>query len=316
MAISEEAVIAIYRYVLGREPESTAVVEHQASAYQTVEDFRRAVIKSEEFYNQYRQLGIPQFPEDKWVRTDIRDGLLIWVNLRDSFVSQGCLRNNWEEPVVDFILSHLQKGHEFIDIGAHIGWFTLITAQRLKLLGGGHVTSFEPRNDLHAMATRSIHENNLQEIVTLHQRTLGDKDSELSLGQAQYNAVVINSPARGGYAGDDHEAGRIVRLDDIPLSGKPGVIRCDAGGAEGLIFKGGQAMLQRHQPLIVTKLDISRLSSASRMTADYFLAWMKAIGYSCFLLADGGTAGHPIQMASDSGDLAANVVFLPRQVVE
>lgn len=311
MPISDADVIAVYRYVLGREPENRDVVELHAKAYGSVEEFRRAAIKSEEFFSQAMQLGVPYFPEDKWVKTDIRDGLSMWVNLRDPHVSRACLHNNWEEPVVQFILSHLKKDDGFIDIGANIGWFSLIAGQRLKSLGGGQVVAFEPRSDLNTITLRSIHDNGLQDTVTLHRLALADKDGELELAWNNDNAAATYLATQGVHEGGYHETVRVGRLDDVPLSAVPTVIKSDAEGAEGLLFKGGQKVLLKYRPIIVAEFNIPRLPVVSGMTPDYFLSWMKTTGYDCFLLTEEGTIGKRILVASDSPDEAANVVFKP-----
>lgn len=311
MPISEADVIAVYRYVLGREPESQEVVALHAGAYRSVEECRQAAIRSEEFLSQAMRLGVPYFPEDKWVKTDIRNGLGMWVNLRDPHVSRACLHDNWEEPVVSFVLSHLKKGDGFIDIGANIGWFSLIAGQRLKNLGGGQVVAFEPRSDLNTITSRSIHDNGLQDIVTLHRLALADKDGELELAWNNDNAAATYLATQGVHEGGYHETVRVGRLDDVPIAATPTIIKSDAEGAEGLVFKGGQQLLLKHRPIIVSEFNIPRLPVVSGMTADYFLSWMKANGYNCFLLTEEGAIGQPILSASASPDPAANVVFKP-----
>lgn len=311
MPISEESVIAVYRYVLGREPESREIVLDHAKNYQSVDEFRRAVITSPEFHAQYLQFGSPEFAHDKWVKTDIRDGLSMWVNLRDAHVSRACLMDNWEEPVVQFILSRLQKGDGFIDVGANIGWFSLIVGQRLKTLGGGQVTGFEPRSDLHTIASRSIRENSLDEFVTLHKLALADADGELELAWNEDNAATTYLATQGVHAGGRHEIAKVVRLDGMPLPIAPSIIKSDAEGAEGLLFKGGEKLLRQYRPIIVAELNIPRLPVVSGMSADDFLAWMKSVGYDCFLLTDQGTVGSLVVTAADTNDPAANIVLLP-----
>ena len=121
---------------------------------------------------------------------EIRNGLSIWVNLHDMHVSLACLYDSWENGVVAFILRRIGKGDVFIDIGANIGWFTLLVAQRLRELGAGHVVAFEPRSDLHKMAARSVHDSGLDGFVTLHRLALGDQDGDMELAWNDDNAAA------------------------------------------------------------------------------------------------------------------------------
>src|SRR5580658_2119 len=102
-----------------------------------------------------------------------------------------------------------------------------------------------------------------------------------------------------------------MRMDDIDFPGPVRLIKSDAEGAEALLFSGGQRLLREHCPVIVAELNIPRLPVVSGVSADAFLASMRDAGYSCRLLSDSGKAGRFVETASDSNDVAANVVFLP-----
>ena len=82
-------------------------------------------------------------PVPKWVCTELRDGLKLWVDLADIGVSAGCLLNDWEPSTTAFILAALGPGDVFVDVGANIGWFTILAAHRVGV--SGHVWAFEPR---------------------------------------------------------------------------------------------------------------------------------------------------------------------------
>jgi FkbM family methyltransferase len=313
MPVPRDAIVDLYRYILGREPESADVVESMAEQYASVAEARLATLRCKEFANQLTSLGVATFAKDKWVKTDIRNGLSMWVNLGDPYVSRACLYDSWEEPVVRFILGRLAKGDVFVDIGANIGWFTLLAAQKFRELGAGHVVSFEPRSDLFKNMERSVRENALDQYVSLYQMALADRAGPIELAWNESNPAASYIATNGLNPGGRHETVRSIRMDDVDFPGPVRLIKSDAEGAEALLFAGGQRLLRERCPVIVAELNIPRLPVVSGVSADAFLASMRDAGYSCRLLSDSGQAGPFVQTASDSNDVAANVVFFPNR---
>ena len=237
MPIPRETVIEIYRYILGREPESAAVVESKAQQYASTTEARLATLRCKEFANQLTSLGITTIRREKWVKTDIRNRLSMWVNLGDPYVSRACLDDSWEEPVVKFILGRLAKGDVFVDIGANIGWFTLLAAQKIRELGAGHVVSFEPRSDLFRNMERSVRENALDQYVTLYQMALADRAGTIELAWNDDNHAASYLATKGVHSGGHHETVRVIRMDDVDLPAPVRLIKSDAEGAEARFFR-------------------------------------------------------------------------------
>jgi tRNA G37 N-methylase Trm5 len=156
--INEEIVRLAYQLILGREPESEAAVRsHQHLG--TIARLRRAMIDSQEFRSKMQQMQYSA--GSKWVAVDVLDQFVQWVDLHDRYVSQGWFNNNWEPSETAYFISKLQKGDTVLDIGANIGWFTLVAAKHVGM--HGHIHSFEPRPDTLRMLKRTIHDNRLQD---------------------------------------------------------------------------------------------------------------------------------------------------------
>ena len=113
----------------------------------------------------------PLWPKDKWVGADLH-GLRIWLNLNDSHIAVGVLREDWEEQIVGFMLSSLKPGSTLVDVGANIGVYTL---QGARAVGpGGKVFAFEPRSDTYQMLCRSIRENGFEDRCVPSKKGLSD----------------------------------------------------------------------------------------------------------------------------------------------
>lgn len=136
---SDEAIWG-YRYILGRDPEDGSVLDRHMRAYPNWHNFRQALLNSSEF----TRSRIERSPESKWVASSILAGeRLIWLDLADNYVSRGCLFDSYEPVETDLVRRHLAAGDVFFDIGANIGWFSLLAS---TIVGpSGHVHAFEPR---------------------------------------------------------------------------------------------------------------------------------------------------------------------------
>ena len=98
-------------------------------------------------------------------------------SLRDSGV--------WEPYESSLVLALLQPGQVFVDVGANIGYFSLLAASRVG--EGGAVFAFEPDAVNFALLTRSIELNGPQGIVEATQAGLAASDGEAQLYLSEDN---------------------------------------------------------------------------------------------------------------------------------
>ena len=145
MAGKEEVVWA-YRYLLGRDPENDAVIALHSvnpdwvairSKFMESQEYKRSL----EIY--IREAGLHAIGH-KWVLAPVMGGQRrMWIDLGDRYVSRGCLADNYEPQESAFIRQHLKAGDVFLDIGANIGWYTVLAS---TIVGEtGSIFAFEPR---------------------------------------------------------------------------------------------------------------------------------------------------------------------------
>lgn len=171
--ITREDVITGFRMILGREPESEEAIKAHLSLGD-LESLGKTLIASQEFRSKYLQ---SQFNESKWAATQVLDKYFMWVDLHDRYVSHGCLNNNWEPDETSFFISRLHEGDTVLDIGANIGWFTLVAAKYVGPTGTVH--SFEPRPITFSMLARTIAQNGLRSFVHPWEYALSEETGEL-----------------------------------------------------------------------------------------------------------------------------------------
>lgn len=154
------------------------------------------------------------------------------------------------EPLVqDFLAQHLQPGHVFYDVGACVGFFSLIAA---RLVGdAGRVVAFEPftanADALDANARMNRFYN-----VQIVRAALSNFDGSavLNLGQSRLDGRLSNdAPGRSGETVDVS----VSQIDSLDLA-PPTVVKIDAEGAELDVLAGMRKTVAAYRPTIICEM--------------------------------------------------------------
>lgn len=303
--LSRDCVEWGYRLILGRDPESEGVISEKM----TCEDYRDLsgqLIYSDEFISKQ-----PSFmpPLNKWVMAESELGFKIWVNLADTAISWEILRNRFESAEVAFVKSHIRAGDVIIDIGANIGFFSMLFS---KLVGPtGRVIGFEPMPFLFERAAMSARENNFDR-CEIHNVALA---SEAGIAHLVY---APGSPNWGGsflsFGGSilpDHAA---VPVSVQPLAKYVGdldvkLVKIDVEGGEFFVISSALDFFRRARPIILSEIHSDQLRRVSGVSAKQYVTLIASAGYDCFELKDDGGLGK--QLTGDEEITVTNVVFLP-----
>ena len=154
----------------------------------------------------------------------------------------------WEPVQTRLFESLLQSGMVFVDVGAHVGYYTLLGARRV--LPNGRVYAFEPAPDSFRALTRNIAQNGFSNVTA----------EPMAVSRASGSAIFTlsecdsasHSLARSLHAGRQIEV-PTISLDDYfaGREAKLGVVKIDAEGAELAILEGMQQILARNPELIL-----------------------------------------------------------------
>ena len=256
------------------------------------------------------KLKSQSYQNNTWVITEIDNDILQWVALNDMGVSYHCIKGNYELSETHFIKSNLNEGMTFVDIGANIGWFTLIAA---KAVGPkGRVYAFEPRTYLYKYLLKSIKLNNF-DWVKAYNYALGDKDQILHIGWGKKNEnlggtwLITSDEVRSELTEHDFERIEVKRLDQLLQNCSVDLIKIDIEGAEYLAIKGAEQIISESKPTILSEISPTLLKKISGITAEQYIDYMKRLGYECYSLTN-GTIGSPI--IPNSIKEIINVIFI------
>jgi FkbM family methyltransferase len=235
-------------------------------------------------------------------------GVSFWVRLGDG-ISMYAIRSDRDDAATNLVLSHLTPGGTFLDVGANTGWFALRAANRYRELGGGTVHAFEPQSVMFELITRSIAENDLGDILTLHNCALGNEEKTVWMATPAFNSggslvrfkeVKESSPVK------------MTRLDALDLDvDRVDIMKVDIEGSEPLFMEGATEFLRRYRPKIYSELHPKKLEWVSKRSREDYLDQMEALGYRALALSPAGqTAPFDRAELSDTRRLL-DVIFEP-----
>ena len=236
--------------------------------------------------------------------------------LRRTFMAYA-LRRTHEPATTQLFKEVVRPGDVVVDLGANMGYFTLLAA---RLVGSeGRVFAFEPEPTNFAHLTRNI-ELNAYRQVTAYQKAVSDRYGSAKLFICTYDSghhTINQFDGIAAYARGRPATAEWVEIDTVPLdeflgeaAARVGVLKMDIEGAEALALDGMRRILTENRglrvfteffPLLLTKMGSSPDAYARRLIHDFGFT-VYAIGQD-YSLARTGQGLIPIRSAGDLGVL-------------
>ncbi len=215
----------------------------------------------------------------------------IYVDTLDTISAPHLLLEGvWEGWIAKFlhsVVKDLPRG-SFVDVGAHLGWYTLLAHQ---LLGEDRqVYAFEPNPRVHELLNRTLHINGLAKRTHLYPYALANEN-----GMARFevpntwsaNARIID-PGAAAYDGPGmvekghNAAGQESTYTSVPMRtldsvmaglGPVDFIKIDAEGAESRVLRGAENVLDANPriQLLVEHHDKGKLLEEEVRTMDWLI---------------------------------------------
>jgi FkbM family methyltransferase len=162
-------------------------------------------------------------------------------------------------PVQDALTRVLKPGAVFWDIGAHVGFFTILAS---RLVGSiGRVHAFEPM-PLNLKRLGKSAELNGTDNVTVHGIAVGGTNGSAQLYGHRANAMWTLVAER---ANTDGVTVRCRTIDSLASElGDPEVIKVDVEGAELDLLRGGLATIQLAKPTLVVEFAAPEFVDSAR----------------------------------------------------
>jgi FkbM family methyltransferase len=187
-----------------------------------------------------------------WVQIQKGPAAGLWMRLNPR-TGGNAFAGGGEPEVQRALQDYLRPAMTFYDIGANIGFFSLLAA---RLVGPtGRVTSFEADPEVAARLREHIARNNFSQVTVVEKAVWSGQQAVPFL---RTDPGV--SPDRGlGHVVSTASAGTIevegVSLDDyIAAYPAPDFLKCDVEGAELEVFRGAHRLLREKRPGILCEM--------------------------------------------------------------
>jgi FkbM family methyltransferase len=199
----------------------------------------------------------PVYVGDHTALVATRWGAKMLVDTRDAMVAPWLLLDGlWESTVTQWLQQTLAPGQIFVDVGANIGYFTLLGA---SLVGpDGQCVGVEAHPHLAELLQRNVIINGFHGYVTTYHRAAWSEATELKLHMRRNFASNSSIGSIGSDAleqlGDTETTVVVdaVPLDDL-LAHLPhiDVMKVDVEGAEVQVFSGLKRILRANPRLTI-----------------------------------------------------------------
>ncbi len=261
---TEEDIYYCFRLLLGRNPGKTEWSSHRHLVNNELVNVVSKYLSSPEFKG--RKLNDLASSEHRLVDLD---DFRMYVSLSDIDVGLHIEKSKSYEPNVTGALKELLRpGMTFIDIGANIGFFSLLAAYHIGPKGRVH--AFEPFQynlKLLYLNTRINHFEN----VAIYPFALADKNGLVGYDNSASNGQIS--------AIDDDLSGVMattltycVRMDDVLKDmDRMDIIKIDIEGAEYLALSGGRLLLSKFTPVVLSEFSPFALEVVSKVSGKEYL---------------------------------------------
>jgi FkbM family methyltransferase len=194
---------------------------------------------------------------------------------------------NNELPVQQALVAHLRADSVFYDVGANVGFLTVLGA---RLVGPrGSVYAFEPV-PANAVYVRQNAQANRFSQVQVIEKAVSNFSGKGALNLAKYSggAALALASVEPPPDVDGTQQVDIVTIDGlIEHHGlkPPAVVKIDVEGAELEVLEGMAATTKRYRPVIIVEVDAAEAEPLQRKQAACE-QWLRNQGYSVQELPD------------------------------
>jgi FkbM family methyltransferase len=209
-----------------------------------------------------------------------RFGFKMELELRDWVDQHIYVTGNYEDTTAMAIEALLQPGDSCVDIGANVGFFTLLMAKRVG--SNGSVWAFEPSSETRRRLVHNLALNRVTH-VTVCDEAVSDVDGTQIFfgGRHDQSGIASLRPIQGSTA--SYEVRTCKLTSSIPQSMTPRLIKIDIEGAEHLALRGMSPLLQAERPDIVLEMSDHFLREMGSSSGEVH-AFLSGFGYEMYVI--------------------------------
>lgn len=220
--------------------------------------------------NNIRRKLKPEFIVTKYNHT-------IFLDKNDSL--RLSIRGEWDVSEAKIMEDLIKEGDVVVDIGANIGYFTLILS---KLVGErGHVYSFEPDPENFYLLKKNV------EVNSIHNVTLINKAVSDITGDVEFYSNIDDTSMSSLYKLTKSHTSikcKSIKLDDYfkDIKKKIGFIKIDVEGAEGFATNGARSFFEKNKDIKMITEIVPPLIEKSGFGHKNYIEMLKQLGFKLY----------------------------------
>ncbi|WP_413934479.1 FkbM family methyltransferase [Nitrospira sp. BLG_1] len=179
------------------------------------------------------------------------------IDYRSDLFERIVIDGHYEPDLVRFCKKYLVGRRDVLDIGANIGFYTVMFAKNLH---GRRVVAVEPTQNALKRLRTNITLNHVEDRVVVYEGVVTDKAEKVTMkvipGKEEYSSIgVMEHPSivQEEYVSEEVDS---ITVDDLVerFNIDPGFMKVDVEGGEHLVFSGAKKTLSISRPIILSEL--------------------------------------------------------------
>ena len=235
----------------------------------------------------------------------LQDSFYMLLNPTEHIQQQLFWYGYYEKESGDLLKKIIKPGDMFLDLGANIGYFSLLVANNSPSV---KVISFEPVAGLFQNMNDNISLNNIKNISTIN-AAVGEISEEKELFVSAPDNLGMSSFHQPENFSGKTERVKVVTMDDwFETSGLPkiDIIKLDIEGSELGALKGMKEVLQEQKPVLIVEINTETLSMFNLKPSDIY-DHLKQLHFEGFLILENAKLQHLNNVETNK---TTNVLFI------
>ena len=199
------------------------------------------------------------------------------VDIKESIERKTFFLKSYEKDRMSYLINNSKKSNIFIDVGAHIGFYSILTSDHFK-----QVYSFEPNFRNYQKLLKNIKQNKLERKIRPFNHGLGEKQQKLKGISASKGELIQTSGFSVSQNNKTGEDVLILKGDDvIKLVNEDITLKIDVEGYEYNVLKGLEAILLNNNCFIQVEIWNKNIKNV--------LSFLRNLHYQNLITIDGDT---------------------------
>ncbi|MCC7207423.1 MAG: FkbM family methyltransferase [Anaerolineae bacterium] len=198
-----------------------------------------------------------------------RDGVAVGLHFDVGPGNPVLLSGRVERPVQQALAEQLKPGQTVYDIGANVGFFTVLAAYLVGVMG--MVYAFEPVPDNARTVRVNASLNGFQHIKVVEKAAADHAGRETLILARDAGGAMLESTNERPPDATREITVELIRIDDMVSAGTlrpPDFIKIDVEGAEMSVLRGMQQTMRDHRPVVLFEVDAEHAPDMERKYAE------------------------------------------------